>query len=93
MALPKFLQPYLPSYDLRKLDIKRDKILIITSVLNQGDYRALRWLTKTYSKREIEDIVKTPVRGMWYEWILKYWLRIFGIKIPLKTYQTALIKL
>lgn len=93
MILPKFLQPWLASYDLGKLNIKRDKILIITSVLNQGDYRALRWLTKTYGKKEIESVIKNPIRGMWYEWILKYWLKIFGTKLPNQIYQKAIIKL
>lgn len=93
MALPEFLQPCLSSYDLSQLDIKRDKILIITLVLNQGNYRDLRWLTKTYGKKEIEKVIKNPVRGMWYEWILKYWLMIFDLKLPNKRYQAALIKL
>lgn len=93
MALPKFLQPCLPSYDLGQLDIKKDRVLIITSILNQGDYQALKWLSKNYSKKEITNVIKNPVRGMWYEWILKYWLMIFGLKLPNKTYQAAIIRL
>lgn len=57
MALPKFLQPYLASYDLTKLDIKRDKKLIITQVLNKGNYSALRWLGKTYSQKEMRETI------------------------------------
>ena len=93
MALPKFLQPCLASYNLGQLNIKRDKILIITSVLNQGGYRTLKWLTKTYGQKEIKSVVRDPVRGMWYEWILKYWLKIFGAKLPNQIYQKAIIKL
>lgn len=93
MSLPKFLQPCLASYDLNQLNIKRDKILIITSVLNQGGYRALKWLSRVYSKKEIRNVIKNPIRGMWYEWILRYWLRIFDLKLLSKTYQASLIKL
>src|SRR3972149_1171276 len=37
MALPSFLQGCLASYDLKKIDEKRDKKIIITEILNKGD--------------------------------------------------------
>jgi len=38
MSLPKFLEPFLPSYDISQMDLKNpdDKKLIIEAVLNQG---------------------------------------------------------
>jgi CRISPR/Cas system endoribonuclease Cas6 (RAMP superfamily) len=93
MALPKFLQPYLASYDLSKLDIKGDKKLIITEVLNKGNYQALRWLGKTYSQKEIKKVVSSPTRGMWMRSILDYWLKYFDIKIPKFTYELAILSL
>jgi len=57
MALPKFLQPYLASYDLSELDIKKDRELIITELLNKGDSRALSWLGKTCSQKEIKEVI------------------------------------
>lgn len=93
IRLPSFLAPFLASYDLNKLDVKRDKVLIITSILNEGDHQGLKWLTKVYSKKEIEQVIKKPVRGMWYEWILGYWLKIFDIRLPKRIYQKTTIKL
>lgn len=93
MALPKFLQPYLASYDLTKLDIKQDKKLIITQILNKGNYQALQWLGKTYSRKEIKEAISSPTPGMWLKSTLLYWLKIFGIKLDKKTFNRAALNL
>lgn len=82
MALPNFLQPSLASYDLSKMDKKRDKETIITDVLNKGDGQDLEWLCKTYTKKEISAVVASPRRGMWFKEILTYWQKILDVKIP-----------
>jgi len=87
------LQPYLASYDLSQLNIEKDKYIIITSILNEGDYKALKWLTSVYNKEEIKKVIKKPIKGSWYEWILKYWLKIFNIRLPKEVYNQAIIKL
>lgn len=93
MALPQFLQPYLASYDLGNLDINSDKKLIITEILNKGDYRTLHWLGKNYSQEEIKKVVSSPTRGMWMKPILSYWQKIFGVKINKKKLRKAIIDL
>lgn len=93
MALPKFLQTYLASYDLKTLDIKRDKDLIITEILNKGDDKAIRWLGKNYSQEEIKKVISSPTRGMWMKSTLDYWLRCFNVKIPKFTYELAILSL
>lgn len=93
MALPSFLQPYLPSYDVTRLEIEKDKRLIITEVLNKGDFRALSWIGKTYSKEEIQRVITIPMRGMWLRSVLLYWLRIFDLSLPEKTLREALLNL
>lgn len=91
--LPSFLQSSLPSYNLSALDVKKDKNLIITSILNEGDFQALQWLSKTYTKKDIKNVVKKPVRGSWYEWILSYWLMILDIHLSPTIFKKAIIKL
>ena len=93
MALPSFLQPYLASYNLSKLDIEKDKKLIITEILNKGDSQALKWLTRHYSKKDIKSTIELPIRGSWLKPTLDYWLKIFGIKKSDKTYNEAIINL
>jgi len=95
MPLPKFLQSVLWSYDLSKMSSSnpKDRNLIITQVLNHGDMKQLSWLTKTYSRKEIENVVKKPQRGMWFRRILDYWLNILQIKLPEETYQKAILNI
>ena len=82
MALPAFLQSCLASYDISKIDKNRHKETIITSVLNKSDGRDLDWLCKTYTRKEIEEVVASPQRAMWFREVLTYWQKILDIKIP-----------
>jgi hypothetical protein len=93
MTLPKFLQPCLASYDLSQLDIEGDKDIIITEILNKGDYEDLEWLTKNYSYKEIKEVIAKPMRGMWMEGVLDYWLEILDLNIPKGAYKQALLNL
>ena len=85
MALPKFLQPCLASYDLIKLDTKQDKELIITQILNKGNHQALRWLGKTYSQEEIKKTIASPTPFSW----VKAKKEIFE---EVRKYQLGMIK-
>lgn len=91
--IPKFLQTYLASYDLSQLDVETDKKLIITEILNKGDSKALEWLAKTYTKKDVEEVVSSPTGGMWLETNLSYWQKVLGIRISQEMYQKAIINL
>jgi len=81
MSLPKFLQPYLASYDLKKLDSDSDGVKkeIVSQILNLGDKRSVGWLFSNYSGDDIKNILKSPSRGSWYEESLNYWQKILGV--------------
>ena len=93
MSLPEFLKSALWSYDLSKmsLDNPKDRDLVITQVLNHGDMKQLKWLTETYSQKEIENVVRKPWRGVWFKRVLDYWLQIFQIELPQTVYQKAIL--
>ncbi|KKP46512.1 MAG: hypothetical protein UR39_C0010G0023 [Candidatus Woesebacteria bacterium GW2011_GWA1_33_30] len=93
MSIPKFLQTYLASYDLSKMDIQRDKDIIITEILNKGDGKALDWLVKSYKRNEIKEIVSKPVRGSWMRSVLDYWIKVFDLDIPKLVYNKSIINL
>lgn len=93
MSVPKFLQPYVPSYNASDLSIERDKDLLITQVLNKGDDGAVKWLFKTYSAAEIRRFVRNPIRGMWHRRSLNYWEKILAVKIPDFNFELAVIEL
>ena len=80
--LPKDLQSALWSYDVSKLDDKKDASLIITQLLNYGGEEAKDWVWKNYSESEIARIINHPQRGTWNRNILREILtkNILGIK-------------
>ena len=91
--VPDFLQPYLASYDLSKLELSDPDVgqEIITGVLNKGDGKALEWLTENYSKKDVKEAVSAPTKGMWLNTNLDYWLKVFGTKISKTDYKNAVI--
>ena len=93
MSVPKFLQPYLASYELRYLDTKRDRDLIIREILNKGNHKALTWLGKIYTRSDLRQVITFPTRGMWMRSILSYWLRIFNVRLSKKTFEEAIVNL
>ena len=95
MALPKFLQAFLPSYDISKMDLhnRYDKKLIIEAILNYGTTKDIKWLFRTYSVREIKNVLKNPSRGCWIARALNFWTKFFEIKIKPIIYEMAILDL
>lgn len=95
MALPKFLQPYLASYDLAKLNADDSSVSheIVTEVLNRGDVKAVRWIFEKYPIQKIRSVIKDPTRGTWLKRSLSYWQKIFGVEIPKEKFQRAILNL
>ena len=52
--IPKNLQPFLWSVNVKKLDLQEDKIYIINQILAYGGLSELRWLFRSYSKKIIQ---------------------------------------
>lgn len=95
MALPKYLQPYLPSYNISQLqpydsEVKKE---IITQILNVGDDRAVHWVFTNYSLDEIKGAIQNPQKGIWFKNSLNYWTKILKIKIAPSAYKKATFNL
>ena len=93
MSVPRFLQPYLASYNLSLLSLKGDRDIIITQVLNSGDAEAIRWLLKFYTNKEIKEVLEKPTRGMWFRQSLSYWLKIYDVKISKSSFEISILDL
>ena len=77
---PSILAPFLWSYNLEKLDLDRNKGIIVRQVIKYGDLAHWRWLIDQYGREEVrrivEQIPETDLRPS-----LKNLLKIiFGIK-------------
>ena len=88
--LPRFLQSALWSYDINKIDVKKDRNLIIQQVLNYGNWETICWLFNNYPEKDIVNIIKNPLRGRWFEQVLDYWSLIFNLKISRNKYNKAI---
>lgn len=88
--IPKFLQSTLWSYDLNQLDLKGDRKLVITQVLNYGDWKDLKWLYSVYTEKDIKEVVLHPSKGLWFEKVLNFWEVVLKIRIPKKLKEKAI---
>ncbi|MDP3731351.1 MAG: hypothetical protein Q8R34_02550 [bacterium] len=78
--IPPFIQPFLWSYDVEKLDLERDKKRIVTNVLNLGTTKATKWLFEIYSREDIKKTVANPLTGEWSPKSLNFWRIIFNLQ-------------
>ncbi len=77
MVVPKSVAAALWSYDVTKMDTERDKVRIITNVLNYGTFEAVEWVRNYYAPKEITMIVANPRRGEWTPKSLNLWKHIY----------------
>lgn len=94
MPIPTFLQPYLASYNLSKLDKNSPQVAreVISQVLNEGDERAVKWIFENYTLNQIREAVRHPQRGTWFEESLKYWSKILKID-NIEGYSEAILNI
>lgn len=76
--LPPTVRACLWSYDTDKLDLSRDKQLVIVQVLNHGGIDAVKWLRQTYTTTELVDAVSRSARSEWSPKSLTYWGDVLG---------------
>lgn len=79
-TIPDHVRPFLWSFDLSKIDLKKDKKRVITNVLNLGSKEATDWLFSVYDKDDIVETIKNPFSGEWNKKSLYFWSLIFGVK-------------
>jgi len=91
--LPESFQRALWSYDIKKLDLRKDKKEIITQVLNYGDWQDIKNLFRLYSEEEIKKVISNPRKGVWFEKVLNFWCNMFNIKLRKEIYQNAIFRI
>jgi len=91
--LPAAVRSTLWSYDLSGIDPQRDRELVITQVLNYGNWQAVLWLLETYGKEEVRKVVRKPRRGMWWPRALNFWLTMLDATIPKPAFDRAVIRM
>ncbi len=94
---PKKIPPYITrclwSYDPRTIDLRWDKELIISQVLNYGNWKGLQWLFRTYPERAIREVVTHPRRGLWLDRVLNFWCLMLKIQLPKQVKERAIFRI
>lgn len=57
--MPKFLQKYFWEYEISSLGLEVHKKFIIERILEKGNWRAVKWILKSYGKDTILSVVKS----------------------------------
>lgn len=79
--IPSYVAPYLWSYDLEKIDLRRDKRRIILNVLDLGSQEATDWLLRVYTPIEIKEVLcRYAARGELNQKSLHYWTWFFSLE-------------
>lgn len=84
-------QRILWSYDVNSLDIKEDKVYIITQVLNYGKWEDVKLLYKLYNDEDIREVVKNPKKGLWFRKVLNLWCLWLGVKLKKEVFEKAIL--
>ncbi len=79
LGVPSFLQPFLWSYDLSRLDLEKHKNIIIKNILDFGTVQATDWLKENYTTEEIKKTIQDSYSSDWSKKSLNFWSLIYGV--------------
>lgn len=57
--LPLFLEQYFWDVDFEKVDGTKSKMLILKIVLERGNIKAIRWLLRNFTKKDVKQLLFT----------------------------------
>lgn len=55
--LPQFLEKYFWDVEFKELDMERSARFILKRILEYGDEKAIAWMRKNFSEKDVEDIL------------------------------------
>ncbi len=79
-SIPKYVAPFLWSYNLSELDLVKHSKRIITNILNFGTKEATDWLFETYTIEDIKKAIIEPLPGEWNKKSMNYWALMLDVK-------------
>lgn len=89
--LPEFLRQYFWDVDFDKLDLNKFRIFILEIILDRGDTRAIRWVRKNFTDKEIKSILLTSTNLS--PKTANFWALFLGVNIKrVISLQVARIK-
>lgn len=78
--IPSYVKPFVWSYDTKKLNLKKDRKVIIINILNLGSIRATEWLFEQFNKADIKKTIQNSSIKEWNEKSLNLWSNFLKVK-------------
>lgn len=78
--VPSHLQPLLPEYRVENLNAGRDRVLIVSRVLELGGLEQVRWVLRRYPRQEIARIVRDDGARLLSPRSLRLWSVVLGVR-------------
>lgn len=91
--IPENIAPCFWSYNIEDIDLKKDKEMVITRILNYGSPERIKWLYSVYTEDDVRDVVLNPGRGKWFKKVLNFWETMLKIEIPKSKKEKAIFRL
>ncbi|HHE46051.1 MAG TPA: hypothetical protein ENL05_01760 [Candidatus Moranbacteria bacterium] len=74
------MRPFLWSYDFNRLDLKKDKKVIIKNILDYGNKLSIDWLKQVYSPEEIKEVIRQTYTSEWSKKSINFWSLIYNVQ-------------
>ena len=77
--LPRKTQRYFPEFRIDDLNPGKNRIIVISRLLEQGNFNDIRWLFKRYGSDEIQKVIIQEGMRLLSPKSLRQWSLFFGI--------------
>lgn len=78
--IPRRFEPLFPEYEITKLNVGRDRIVVISRILDFGTISELKWLLKRYSREEIKSFLIKDGGRLLSPRSLNFWTMFFNVE-------------
>jgi hypothetical protein len=75
--IPNSFKPYLWSYDLKNLDLEKNKKLIILNILNLGSKKSVDDLFEIYGRENVHKLFTEIPAGNFNKKSYNFWQKVF----------------
>ena len=79
-AIPACAHLALWSYDIARLDMIRDRAIIIKNVLDFGTKEATDWVRQIYTAEDIREVIIHTPRSSWDKKSLALWTLLYSVE-------------
>lgn len=77
--IPARFEYLFPEYDIAKLNVGKDRVVIISRILEYGNAKELGWLKTRYSLNEIKSFVKNNASRLLTARSLNFWALYYNV--------------